>query len=194
METSELKSETGVNQVDTSPEKVNQEWGEIEADEGITTANETGTNSEDAWQGGPAQAESEPDQEKTAEKLAQFLKWLFFRIFSRLAPDWNITKDESADLGDAWSAVIVKYLPVSWLRFVPGGGAVIELDALFITIDIIEPRLKKPADSRNIQNAVSGQPAPAVDSSKKPVSENSGKIQEKQSETMPEVHEIEAGK
>ena len=178
------KIEAGVNQVDTSKETVDQEWGEITTDENINPADETGMASEDAGQGSPAH-KPEPDREETASKINGFLKRLFSFLFRRFAPGWNVTGDESADLSDAWSAVIAKYLPGRWLRFVPGGGALIELDAIMITIDIIEPRLKTPANSENNQE----QAAPAVDSSKTERSEKPGKRPEPQSGVMKEVHE-----
>lgn len=192
MEKSELI--TGVNQVDTSPETVDQEWNEIAADEKITSTTQAdGGPGMEAEAGQDSLVPDEQDREKIAEKLASFLKKLFKWGFHRFAPGWRVTEDESGSLGDAWSAVIIKYLPGRWLRFVPGGGALIELDALMITIDVVEPRLKIQKNSEHIQNAVSGEAAPAVDQGKKPVSENSRKDSGNPPETMPEIHDIEGG-
>ncbi len=185
--------EKGVNQVDTSPERVDQEWAEIAADEGITTTSEaregdTGTAAAAPGQGGPGQPG--PDREQAAEKLGGFLRLLLGWVFRRFAPAWEVTKAETEKLGSAWAAVVCKYLPAGWLRHVPGGGASIELDAILITVEIIEPRIGRPANPEKPEpetgtgpetTAPAGPPAPQGSDLK------FGNV-------LPEVHEVEAGK
>ncbi len=173
------KIEAGVNQVDTSTEKVDQEWGEIATDENIKAESEADSKP------GESESQPEPDHEETAKKLSGFLKKIFKWSFYRFLPGWKVIESETDKLGDAWSAVIAKYLPARWVRFVPGGGAIIELDAIMVTIDIVEPRLKVPANSENIP----AQAAPAIDLSKTDNSENSRKKPESQSGAMKEVHD-----
>ncbi len=186
-----VEKNDAVNNVDTSSEKVDQEWDEIAADEKISKDFVDRAMYGDTGPGDPDPGEQ--DTGDATEKLASFLTDLFSLCFRLITPDWRVKEDESQSLGDAWSAVIIKYLPGRWLRFVPGGGALIEIDALVITVKIVKPRLEIQKDSEHVQNPVSGQPAHTVDLSKKPVSEKSRKKSENPPETMPEVHEVEGG-
>ncbi len=192
MEKSESESVTGVNQVDTSPEKVNQEWDEIATDEKLAEVSDIEIGPGDAMQDGHSR--DEPDRDKSIENLSLFLWRILKLVFSKLTPTWHVDESESEKLSGAWSAVICKWLPGAWLRFIPGGGAVIELDAIMVTIEVFEPRWGKTRKSGSVQNVVSEQAAPAGALSKNDISGKSGKQPETQSETMPEVHDVEAGK
>lgn len=192
VEKSELTPKTGVNQVDTSPEKVDQEWDEIATDEKLDQVPDSEIDASDKGQG--TQAQDEPDRETATDNLSVFLWRVLRLLFRKLAPDWHVTESETGKLSDAWSAVICKWLPGAWLRYVPGGGAVIEFDAVVITIDVFEPRWGKPRKSGNTQNIVSEQATPDGGLSKKDISGKAGNKPEQKRETMQEVHDVEAGK
>lgn len=75
----------------------------------------------------------------------ELLTMLFRPTFDIVAPDWKVTDDECAMLGEAYGAVIDKY----WPDFQLG----VELSAVIATAVVFGPRLKrsrkpekKPAD------------------------------------------------
>ena len=132
----EKQKSIGTNDVDVSPEKVEQEWQEIAIDEGIDLLSPE-TSSEDS---------PEPVQERPGnldERCIGLLAVLMSIGFPVLLPSWQVVKEEVGALAVAWGRVLSKYIPVGWARYLPdvGGGdgsECIELDALVTTIQFIE--------------------------------------------------------
>jgi hypothetical protein len=147
----------GVNSVDVSDEKINWEWEEIITDEKIDVTEQNEVDQEQ-----PDQGNQDDDREKAGENLSGFLSLAFNYGFALTVPLWEVTKTECEELGAAWSRVIVKYLPFSWLRFIPGGtggpGVCIECDALLLTIKIVQPRLAAEQGNTEQPNEVKQEP------------------------------------
>lgn len=137
-----VESQGGMNQVDCSAETVAAEWERIEREAGVSGE----ANQKAAAPVGPA-----PAAAAGAADLVDRLRGVLsvgFRVgFGWLAPAWEVTEKECARLAEVWAKVGAKYLPPSWLRWLPGtadGGAseCVECDALVVTVQIVGPRLK----------------------------------------------------
>ncbi|RMG27948.1 MAG: hypothetical protein D6721_09435 [Gammaproteobacteria bacterium] len=130
-----------MNQVDCSPETVNAEWDRIAAELGA--AGQAGAKGAPV---GPAQVPPSGASD-VVERLRGTLLVAFKLGFGWLVPAWRVTDEECARLAEVWAKVGAKYLPASWLRWLPGtarGGAseCPECDALVVTVQIVGPRLK----------------------------------------------------
>ena len=136
-----MEAASGMNQVDCSPETVNAEWDRIAAEAGVA-----GAASAKAAPMGSAQV-STAGAADVVERLRGTLLVTFKLGFGWLVPAWRVTDEECARLAEVWAKVGAKYLPPSWLRWLPGtaqGGAseCPECDALVVTIQVVGPRLK----------------------------------------------------
>lgn len=129
----EIAGEAGqVNQVDTSEERLEREWGELDAELG--ESGQAASGDESAEEAGAAPS-----------SLAPLLSMVFSLGVNLLAPAWALTKAEIDRLAGAWSPVIVKWIPAAWLQpFQGGGGVCVECTAIGTTVEIFVPRLGRP--------------------------------------------------
>lgn len=165
----------GVNEVNVSEDRIQAEIDAVASEENI--ADEMVEGSE-VSEGAP---EINQDLSSYAERLSGLMAGLFNLGFKLFAPGWGVTEKESGNLGITWSAVVVKYLPGSWLRFIPdsgGGGDCVECDAIAATVEVVKPRLEAA-----MVEAVADQPG------RQPEAVTAV---ETQSDAMPDVHQ--AGK
>lgn len=81
----------------------------------------------------PAPEAAAPPQVSTAEVLRPLMR----SAFDILAPKWNVTDEESANLAESYAAVLDKYFPDGVLT---RWG--VEFNAIILTVAIIGPRLK----------------------------------------------------
>ena len=168
------------NEVDVSPERIDKELRAAATEEDLIYNNQAGNSENSEPQ--PEQL-SEEQQQNTLGNLAFFLSFGFGIAFSALAPAWNIQKEQNKNLGVAWARVCLKYLPFSWLEYVPNitGGTssdCVECDALLLTYSTIEPVYMSP----RFQDKSESQPEnPEAD-----IQKQSGQPQD----TMKEVHQI----
>lgn len=134
-----------MNQVDCSPETVSAEWDRIAADLGPAAAPPVGY---------ARTAESPgPESAGIVERLRGTLLIAFKLGFGWMVPAWRVTDEECARLAEVWARVGAKYLPASWLRWLPAtaaGGAseCVECDALVVTVQVVMPRLKPKAEGK----------------------------------------------
>lgn len=129
----------GVNDVDVSPATVAREWDEIEKDEKLDLSD---TGAAGATGADPVIN----DRSDYGRRLAPALGVLFGVGFAAFAPAWRVTVDETKKLADTWGQVLVKYLPVGFLSYIPdssGGGDCAECDALAATVEVVSSRLGK---------------------------------------------------
>jgi len=175
------------NEVDTGSSRIEKELRAAALDENLIFDNKQSSNSENP----EAQTEQPQHNEtiNTAGNLAFFLSFFFAAGFGALAPAWEITREQSKNLGIAWARVIVKYIPFSLLRYIPnvtGGteGECLECDALLLTYSTIEPVHKKPRFQEQPERSQKN-PEPQFFSE----SEKNQKEPEKQTAVMREVHE-----
>jgi len=142
-----VEAASGMNQVDCSEETVNAEWARIAAEVGA--AGQAGAQAAPV---GPAPA-SPAGASDVVERLRGTLLVAFKLGFGWMVPAWRVTDEECARLAEVWAKVGAKYLPASWLRWLPGtakGGAseCPECDALVVTIQVVGPRLKPQDDGQ----------------------------------------------
>jgi len=140
----------GTNEVDTSPERVEGEWESIESEENLNPSSINEDTGEVTYSDRPDDVVSTRDG--SVEKLSGLLSIGFLFGFAWTAPAWQVGKEECEKLGLVWSRVLAKYLPLSWLRFIPDmtggeGSECLECDAIAVTIMIVKPRLDKPLKS-----------------------------------------------
>lgn len=130
------KQGAAVNDINASDAAIEAELAEVL--EGVTDSpNETVT-------GESEQAPIAEDRDKYARRLANMLTMPVVALFNVFAPTWKITTGESERLTFAWSRVLAKYAPASWLYFVPdsnGAGGCVECDAVAVTIEVVAPRV-----------------------------------------------------
>ncbi len=174
-----MNDEQGVNDVDVSEERQAREWAAVIEEHGIEPPPATAS---DAEQGEAGEA-VDIDREEAAENLAGWLAGAAAFVFAYWAPAWRVTQEECAKLGQAWARVATKYLPASWLRYIPGGGdgPCPECEAVAVTWQVIGPRWEIPLRGEDQQ------PEPAAAGNAQPEAPSV----EPQTDTMPEVHELE---
>lgn len=150
----EKQTADAVNEVDVSEERIQREIAAALSEEGMAPDGseipETGPET------GP-----ENDTEQAAASVAGLLGMMFPFLGSLLAPAWAITREQYAQLAGAWSRVVVKWLPASWLRFVPGGNGepCVECDAILATVAVVAPHINTPRHPQEEQ----GQPGQLSD-------------------------------
>jgi len=122
----------GPNQVDTSAERLQAAWDELDAKKQARP---------DAGGAGPA----DDGGASGATAVASILAVVGGIAANVLAPAWKLTQDEIAKLAEAWGAVVANWLPATWLAQLGGGsGASLELEAVGVTIQIFMPRMGTP--------------------------------------------------
>lgn len=137
---------TGQNNVDVSEARIQKEIRAFAEDEKLTLEPLKETdNPDDITQ--PAESVPQVDIEQATQSMGVLIANGFYFGAKYLKPVWNILEDEASAFGMAWAKVVVKYSPLSWLRFIPnlsggtGESVCIECDAVLVTINIAQPRL-----------------------------------------------------
>lgn len=128
------KQGAAVNDINASDAAIESELAEVLA--GVGDSPIEALNSE--------QAPIAEDRDRYARRLANMLTMPVVALFNVFAPAWKITTGEGERLTFAWSRVLAKYAPASWLYFVPdsnGAGGCVECDAVAVTLEVVAPRV-----------------------------------------------------
>lgn len=133
-----------VNDVDVSPDLINNEWDNIARDEGVSV-DDVDSQSEFALH--PDDETQQRDQ--AVSRVAALLGYVFGLGFVFFTPAWQVASDEVSRLAAVWARVTAKYLPLSWLGHIPDvsggdGSECIECDAIAVTFQVIGPRINQP--------------------------------------------------
>lgn len=130
------KQGQAVNDINASDAAIEAELAEVL--DGVTDSpNETAPET-------LAPAPVAEDRDRYARRLANMLTMPVVALFNVFAPAWKITTGEGERLTFAWSRVLAKYAPASWLYFVPdsnGAGGCVECDAVAVTLEVVAPRV-----------------------------------------------------
>ncbi len=133
-----MVDEKAVNNVDTSDERVDREWEAIKEEEHVNEPNpEDGIDNNN-----DENDRIDVVREKAAEQWSDFFGRVVYGFMGKFKPDWKISMPESLRIGKVWARVAAMRLPkVAINKISLSRDVAPEIDAIWVTIEILAPRI-----------------------------------------------------